>query len=93
MITIRISGEHAKAAADKLIKDTDLPLGKPEGQEGFVRMTEDGKAEILVGVHPKLFNSFVAPVIAPHIRLDNNPTGVLSPDSTWNAGTLELKAL
>ena len=95
-ITIRISGEHAKAAAETLTQNIgSLPIGKPEGQDSFVTMKPDGTAELLLGVNAKLFNSFVAPVLAPHIRLDSNPKGIFSPDATWdqNLGVLALKAI
>ena len=95
-ITIRISGEHAKAAAETLTKNIGgLPVGTPIGQDGPVKMTEDGKAEVLLGVHAQHFNSIVAPALAPHIKLDSNPDGIFSPDATWEprVGVLELKAL
>lgn len=92
-ITIRISGEHAQAAAETLTKTIGLPIGRPEGQPDFVKMTEDGKAEVLLGVNARYFNSIVAPAIAPHIRLPGNPDGLFSPEATWAGDTLELKAL
>lgn len=92
-ITIRISGEHAQAAAQTLTEKIGLPIGKPEGQPDFIKMTDDGKAEFLLGVNAKYFNSIVAPAIAPHIRLPNNPDGIFSPEAVWAGDTLELKAL
>lgn len=92
-ITIRISGEHAKSAAETLTSTIGLPVGKPEGQAEFVKMTEDGKAEIVLGVNAKFFNALVAPAIAPHIRLEHNPAGIFSPEATWNGGTLDLKTI
>lgn len=93
-VTIRISGEHAQAAAQTLTEKIGLPVGIPDGQPGAVAM-KDGKAEVLLGVNASHFNSIVAPALAPMIRLDNNPAGIFSPDAAWDGrgGVLDLKAI
>lgn len=93
-ITIRISGEHAQAAAQTLTEKIGLPVGTPHGQPSAVAM-KDGKAEVLIGVNSKYFNSIVAPALVPMIRLENNPAGIFSPDAVWDGrgGVLDLKAV
>lgn len=92
-ITIRISGEHAKAAAETLTQTIGLPIGRPDGQDGFVKITEEGKAEILLGVNAAHFNSIVAPAVLPFIKTDSRPEGIFVPEALWGGGVLELRAV
>lgn len=92
-ITIRISGAHAKAAAEEFTQKIGLPVGTPDGQDGPVKLTGDGKAEVILGVHATHFNAIVAPAVLPFIRTASKPDGIFIPEAIWGGGVLELTAV